>query len=410
MKRKIILMSVTFISFVSELLAQPVMQTGGQKMPAEWIDQDTHHRVKRLTQPGGNFASFYFHNNPFIKSVDGKSTLMIFYGNDAYHGDGRGRQLWRIDLQSGKTEQLTTSPSPKSGEIVGTKRREVFYQTADSVFATHIDTKATRLVYVFPDTFKASITTLNADETLLSGAKSSEEEKEIYRKYPDKSNYFERIYDAHLERVLFTLNVDTKALKAIYRENAWLNHIQFSPTDPNLLMYCHEGPWHKVDRIWTIDLKTGRTQLMHKRTMDMEIAGHEWIAADGKTIWYDLQMPKGETFYVAGVNIASQKMVKYQLQRNEWSVHYTLSPSQKLFAGDGGDPGAVAKAPDGQWIYLFRPQGDHFESEKLVNMKFHKYKFEPNVHFTPDEKWVIFRANFEGEEQIYAVEIEPAKQ
>ena len=31
----------------------------------------------------------------------------------------------------------------------------------------------------------------------------------------------------------------------------WLNHLQFSPTDPTLLMFCHEGPWHKVDRIWT---------------------------------------------------------------------------------------------------------------------------------------------------------------
>lgn len=38
-------------------------------------------------------------------------------------------------------------------------------------------------------------------------------------------------------------------------------------------------------------------------------------------------------------------------------------------------------------------------------MKNHHYKLEPNVHFSPDEKWIIFRANFEGTEQIYAVEI-----
>ena len=33
---------------------------------------------------------------------------------------------------------------------------------------------------------------------------------------------------------------------------AWLNHLQFSPTDPNLLLYCHEGTWHEVDRVWVI--------------------------------------------------------------------------------------------------------------------------------------------------------------
>ena len=31
-------------------------------------------------------------------------------------------------------------------------------------------------------------------------------------------------------------------------QHDWLNHLQFSPTDPTLLMFCHEGPWHKVDR------------------------------------------------------------------------------------------------------------------------------------------------------------------
>ena len=46
-----------------------------------------------------------------------------------------------------------------------------------------------------------------------------------------------------------------------------------------------------------------------------------------------------------------------------------------------------------------------FNTEKLVNMKHHQYKLEPNVHFSPDGKWVIFRANFEGESNVYAVEI-----
>ena len=54
---------------------------------------------------------------------------------------------------------------------------------------------------------------------------------------------------------------------------------------------------------------------------------------------------------------------------------------------------------------MFTPQGDKLVSEKLVNMIHHKYKLEHNVHFSPDGKWIIFRANFEGSENIYAVEI-----
>jgi oligogalacturonide lyase len=139
--------------------------------------------------------------------------------------------------------------------------------------------------------------------------------------------------------------------------------------------------------------------------MDMEIAGHEWFSPDGKKIWFDLQLPRGKTFYVAGYDLSSEKETRYQLERNEWSIHFTLSPDQKVFAGDGGDSTQVARAKDGRWIYLFYPEKTRFRSEKLVNMKHHYYKFEPNVHFSPDGKWVIFRANFEGKEEVYAVEI-----
>jgi Tol biopolymer transport system component len=59
----------------------------------------------------------------------------------------------------------------------------------------------------------------------------------------------------------------------------------------------------------------------------------------------------------------------------------------------------------GQWINLFTPNGNKFNTAKLVNMKHHQYKLESNVHFSPDGKWIIFRANFEGIENVYAVEI-----
>ena len=138
----------------------------------------------------------------------------------------------------------------------------------------------------------------------------------------------------------------------------------------------------------------------------MEIAGHEWFSSDGKYIWYDLQLPRGKDFYVGGTELATGKEIKYHLTRNEWSVHYTTSWDQTHFAGDGGSKGSVAKAPDGQWIYYFTPQGDHFQAEKLVNMQYDDYKLEPNVHFSPDGKWIIFRANFEGHTDMYEVKIQ----
>lgn len=373
------------------------LETGSQKtMPSEWIDRSTGHHIKRLTPMDQPNESFYFHNNPFLKTPDGKADLMIYY---------RGPQLYVLNLKTMKHTQLTDKLVRKAGEIVGKIHREVFYQVKDSVFATHIDRATTRLVCVFPADFKGSITTLNADETLLAGSWATPAKDSIYKLYPAKGEYFDRIFDAKIPHTLFTINLKTGALEKIHSENTWLGHIQFSVTDPNILMFCHEGPWHKVDRIWNINLKTKVIQKIHSRTMEREIAGHEFWSWDGKTIWYDLQIPRGETFYLAGYRVADGQQTRYQMLRDEWSIHFNISRDQKLFCGDGGNPSQVAKAKDGMWIYLFHPEKDHLRSERLVNMKLHDYRLEPNVHFSPDGKWVVFRANFEGMSQIYAVEL-----
>ena len=142
----------------------------------------------------------------------------------------------------------------------------------------------------------------------------------------------------------------------------------------------------------------------------MEIAGHEFWGHDGKTIWYDLQTPRSKEFWLAGVNVETGERVRYKIGRDQWSVHYNVSRDGKLFAGDGGDPGQVAFAKDGQWIYAFRPKANgELEWERLVDMSRHNYRLEPNVTITPDGKWVLFRSNMHGPTHVYAAEVAKSK-
>ena len=54
-----------------------------------------------------------------------------------------------------------------------------------------------------------------------------------------------------------------------------------------------------------------------------------------------------------------------------------------------------------------------FDVEKLVDLSKHNYEkgggVEPNLTFTPDNKWIVFRANMQGALHVYAVEIAKAK-
>jgi oligogalacturonide lyase len=168
--------------------------------------------------------------------------------------------------------------------------------------------------------------------------------------------------------------------------------------------------------------------------MSMEIAGHEFFGYDGETVWYDLQTPKSGVFWLAGVNVQTGERIRYPIERSQWSVHYNQSHDGKLFAGDGGGPSSVAnRSPDGQtfdppangqWIYLFKPRAEKmdtmkvgtddvkigkFDVEKLLDLSKHNYTLEPNLTFTPDNKWIVFRSNIQGGSQVYAVEVAKAK-
>lgn len=432
--------------------------------PTEWIDPDTGHRVIRLSREP-NTASLYFHQNAY--TPDGKKLIVTT----------PDRGIASINLETRAFEQVVAGPV--NVIVTGRKTGDVYYlkrgprQTATSdgsvavldeatVLATNVDSLKTREVVRLPP--GRSVASLNADETLLLGSyvegAGTRRPGDGQARGPgagmpgvdprfEQANYqavgadgqpmtFAQAKELRLHNqlaaihagsphVVFTVNTQSGEIRDVYKEREWLNHLQFSPTDPGLIMFCHEGPWHEVDRVWTIRTDgTGLTKV-HTRTMNMEIAGHEFFSADGQTIWYDLQTPRGEDFWVAGYTPATGRRTWYHLQRNDWSVHFNVSPDGKMFAGDGGDSEMVAHAPDGKWIYLFRPtelpdvagirnpdspaliHPGFFQAERLVNMAKHDYRLEPNVTFSPDMKWIVFRSNMFGPTQVFAVEIAKAK-
>ncbi|MDQ3650884.1 MAG: oligogalacturonate lyase family protein [Acidobacteriota bacterium] len=440
--RKISLL-VSVIMFFSSAPANQIsgQAQNGTEVPREWIDPDTGHRIVRLSDEPGS-QSLYFHQNAYTTEGD---KLIITTPNG----------ISTINL---KTREIEKVVEGRVGVIVvGRKSRQVYYTKEGTVYATHLDTRATREIVKLP--FRGGLSSLNADETLLLGARTEGNDQQqsgnrgqgqgqvqsqrtpggapdwqtqrmlgpdgkpltfAERKEVMMNNRLEQ----RIPMVMYTVSTGTGEVKTIHRATDWLGHLQFSPTDPNLIMFCHEGPWHKVDRLWTIRTDgTGMTKL-HTRTMNMEIAGHEFFSNDGKTIWYDLQTPRGEDFWVAGFEIATGRRTYYHLQRDEWSVHFNVSRDGALFGGDGGDSEMVAHAKNGKWIYLFRPESipdvagirnpnsenltkpGFFKSERLVNMIKHNYELEPNVTFTPDGKWIVFRSNMFGPTHVFAVEIE----
>jgi oligogalacturonide lyase len=404
---------MSLLSFLVATLLGSILHAS-QEPPTEWVDHATGHRIIQLSREPGS-ASLYFHQNAY--TADGDKLLITTPAG-----------LSTIHLKTREIEHIVDAPAGQP--VVGKRSRKVYYLRGNAVLATNLDTKATRKIGTLPFRSSAGLT-VNADETLLAGSCYAAAEGNPTTRpgyvapvnVPNdlqaqtrptlarsKGQMMEIRFAQKIPMALYTIDIRTGQVRTFNHCTDWLNHVQFSPTDPTLLMFAHEGPWHKVDRPWLIRTDGTGLRAVHKRSMPMEISGHEFWNPDGKIVWYDLQTPKSQVFWLAGRVLASNDLIKYSISRDEWSVHYNVSPDGKLFCGDGGGPHSVAAPGNGQWLYLFTPKGDgQLQAEKLVDLRQHDYRLEPNATFTPDMKWIVFRSNMHGPSQVYAVETEKSE-
>src|SRR5713101_4361427 len=119
--------------------------------PREWVDADTGHRVIRLSDEPGS-ASLYFHQNAY--TPDGEKLIIT-----------TPTGLSTINL---KTRAIETVVEGRVNVIITGKRTgNVYYIRNRVVYATDLNSKTTREIAKLPP--GASVSTVNADETLLAG-------------------------------------------------------------------------------------------------------------------------------------------------------------------------------------------------------------------------------------------------
>jgi len=106
---------------------------------------------------------------------------------------------------------------------------------------------------------------------------------------PNYSGFKERFYRVKDGRITVA-NLDGSGAWDVLRDTHQLGHFQFSPDDPTIATYCHEGPWNLVtQRIWLLDFCSGRPFPCFRQD-EQDSVGHEFWTRDG-LIFFDDRGP-----------------------------------------------------------------------------------------------------------------------
>ncbi|XHR27672.1 MAG: oligogalacturonate lyase family protein [Chthoniobacteraceae bacterium] len=403
--------SAVLVSFYAMAVTAPATENSSasaparQPIPAEFKDPETGARILHLSKIPNEASGVIYFTQPCI-TPDSRYTLIRYLERSAGHTAGK---LYRYDFINGELIPLIGEIT--KCQILVPASGNVYYTIDDghAIRVTNIYDLKTRNVATMPAGVQCSSgLTINADESVVVGTGNLIKEHKgeaVLKTPPNQGPAFETAFNQHDTNLILAANIKSGEVTELHRIDTWLGHPQFSPTDPNLLMYCHEGPWAKVDRIWTLRLgNRAQPEIVHPRTEENEIAGHEFWSTDGQTIWFDhnFRNTPGKAF-LEGKNLATGAITRYPTNAFGGSIHYVQSSDGKFFVADGH---AFKGDPQKQAMYILVPENGNLRQIRLCSMSKNDYAAaEPNPHLTPDQHWVVFTATLHGTSQAYAVEM-----
>lgn len=215
--------------------------------PREWIDSNTGRRILRLSSRPGT-SSQYFNVNGYTPEGD-FLIVTVPGGLDKIYME---TQVISDCLRIGEEFKLL---------FVGLKQRRAYYQTLKDNIVHYVNIDTGETVEI-AQAGRGDIQSINCDETLLAGVErdpnSSAEILKLFEKRDKTTDQFdyraswpdgspmsyadakevrlnERL-NAKVPMKLFVIDTATGTRRDVYGSTDWLNHLLFSPSNPDLLM------------------------------------------------------------------------------------------------------------------------------------------------------------------------------
>jgi oligogalacturonide lyase len=357
-----------------------------------YTDAYTGRAVTRLTAPGQINHHPYF----YYKMVTNDNRYLIYASNRDGH-----RNLYQMDLQDGSAVQLTegTGVHDFSASLTSDDRHLIFCRNR-SLVRMDMKTLAEETFYETPEGWRPNANPgLSSDDRYLVLVEMNE--RDVVPSRGDWSS-FEPQWAAKPHCRIVYVDIERKRSHIVHEEpHCWLGHPQLRPGDPSTILFCHEGPWNRIDaRLWLIQSDGTNLRCAKSQTHE-ELITHEYWLADGSRFAFVYRNQDH------GLRESIRFMDPFTLEEEVWMecskyCHFISNPDNTRIVGDG-------QLKEQHFIYLVDVQ--QRKEEKLCShgTSWGSYGNTQDAHphpaFSPDSSFIIFTSDKEGTPCIYRVAI-----
>lgn len=310
-------------------------------------DPLTGRPVRQLTTDENSWSHhFYFTENSFTR---GREEIYFISDRDT---PGAANVLW-MDLPSGEMRRITAIEAPAriSGHTKDPDSTRLLYWHDRTAMIMDLQTREAIPLYTVPEGFAPARLSLSCDKRTVAIQINEDIGVEHGINY---AGFAEKMYGVKRSVILTAPAGGGEKARVLLRDTAEGGHLQFSPTDPNLLMFCHEGPWHLIhQRIYLLDAGSGEVWPCFRQGPEDSV-GHEFFTQDGQ-IFFDNRGPghdgtitssrtqavaqeAAETDFIPYVGVADRRGVMVRKYPMPFYLnHYHANRDCTRLVGDGVD-------------------------------------------------------------------------
>ena len=205
------------------------------------------------------------------------------------------------------------------------------------------------------------------------------------------------------------INIATGEMDVLHEDRCYISHVNTSPARSDLLTFCHEGPWKKVDqRIWGLNLDTGDVWPIRLQNGDFSVVAEHWFA-DGERIGFRSHLRESGDTRFGHIRYDNEGLVEAEL--SAYSRHFH-SHDGSLVVGDGSPvyplPAIVNRCTTWPYILLYAWDGEGYATARILAYHGSTFNVDPahcHPYITPDGKYVMYTSDTSGYANIYLVEI-----